>query len=499
MKLTLDEMRRKAPPSTRSPRVRPRRPSQAHGGVHSAAALALISAIAPVALSQDLSSRLQPAAALRTFDGYYDVATGRLVRGISPPLLEVPHPCGGTFFPDWTSVYNNTCTPTSWMPLNPASQSGGSAAEELGDYGGMPSELTYGSGCAFGCDSAYDIEQFEIAWCSQEAVRLDATVRFWSPPHHACSESIPTLHPPTFSLDLSGLPRAAQEGVTSCYSLNVLLGAPGFELGATDDLNAGLAAGDKFAWSLSFPTSAGATGPALSGDDSPAASCPPCVGTIWSTGGQSDIAGMGAGQDRFVFLESYGGTSTPAGNCYRFGDGNPSGMYLRLRSATPCPLGFHCTSFCDVVDNSLSACPCGPGNDVSGCDSPVPPMQGGGLTGGVSLLVTAQSFSPMNRATMTSTGYPRGSSPGVVLFRNSDLDPAAPVVFGDGLRCVNGPGVTRLGGTTAVNGTAVHTFAHGTMMGTGTFFYQAWFRSLPASYCDPSAAFNLSNGRFLDW
>jgi hypothetical protein len=44
-----------------------------------------------------------------------------------------------------------------------------------------------------------------------------------------------------------------------------------------------------------------------------------------------------------------------------------------------------------------------------------------------------------------------------------------------------------------------NTFGHGAMAGTGTFFYQLWFRSTPTSYCDPTAAFNLSNGTFLDW
>jgi hypothetical protein len=42
-------------------------------------------------------------------------------------------------------------------------------------------------------------------------------------------------------------------------------------------------------------------------------------------------------------------------------------------------------------------------------------------------------------------------------------------------------------------------FGHGAMVGAGTFHYQIWYRSQPASYCDPLAAFNLSNGRSLVW
>jgi hypothetical protein len=36
------------------------------------------------------------------------------------------------------------------------------------------------------------------------------------------------------------------------------------------------------------------------------------------------------------------------------------------------------------------------------------------------------------------------------------------------------------------------------MAGTGTFYYQAWYRNTPTAYCTP-AGFNLSNGRALDW
>ena len=126
-------------------------------------------------------------------------------------------------------------------------------------------------------------------------------------------------------------------------------------------------------------------------------------------------------------------------------------------------------------------------------------MQGGGLTGGVSLRALAQTFSPQNRATFESTGYPSGSTPGSVLFRNSSLDPSSPIVFGDGVRCVAANGLVRIGGTAAVNGTAIHTFGHGTMSGTGAFFYQAWYRSLPISYCDPTAGFNTSHGHVINW
>jgi hypothetical protein len=36
------------------------------------------------------------------------------------------------------------------------------------------------------------------------------------------------------------------------------------------------------------------------------------------------------------------------------------------------------------------------------------------------------------------------------------------------------------------------------MVGSGTFYYQLWYRSLPIMFCTPEA-FNLSNGRALSW
>jgi len=45
----------------------------------------------------------------------------------------------------------------------------------------------------------------------------------------------------------------------------------------------------------------------------------------------------------------------------------------------------------------------------------------------------------------------------------------------------------------------VHTHGHGAGAGSGTFYYQLWFRNTPIMFCDPVAAFNLSNGRALSW
>lgn len=148
--------------------------------------------------------------------------------------------------------------------------------------------------------------------------------------------------------------------------------------------------------------------------------------------------------------------------------------------------------FCNDSDGSLASCPCGnAGSPTSGCEI----AQG---TGGVHLSLLTQSTSPQNRATLIGNGFPTASTPTSVIIRAPALDGGSPVVFGDGLRCVGLP-ITRLSATLAADGTTTHPFGHGAMAGAGTFYYQAWFRNTPISFCDATAAFNLSNGHSITW
>jgi len=149
------------------------------------------------------------------------------------------------------------------------------------------------------------------------------------------------------------------------------------------------------------------------------------------------------------------------------------------------------TSFCDNSDGSLGSCPCvNPGNPDTGCD-----IQQG--TGGVRLDLVSQFVGLQNRATLSGTGFPGGTTPTALVIRGASLDPAAPVVFGDGLRCVSVP-VVRLAATFASGGSSTHSFGHSGAVGSGTFMYQVWFRNTPAGFCTPDA-FNLSSGRSIDW
>lgn len=153
---------------------------------------------------------------------------------------------------------------------------------------------------------------------------------------------------------------------------------------------------------------------------------------------------------------------------------------FRVQDLTP--------SFCDASDGSLAFCPCLQAEPDSGCRI-------ASAMGGVRLDVVFTETAPQNRARLRGVGYPTFTTPATVVIRSTSLEPT-PVVFGDGLRCVGLP-VVRLAGSLAQNGVYERDIFHGA--GPGTFNYQLWFRNVPISHCDPTAAFNLSNGRSLTW
>ena len=190
----------------------------------------------------------------------------------------------------------------------------------------------------------------------------------------------------------------------------------------------------------------------------------------------------GSSSRRFIATE---GSTVFLGMEMDMGVDRPRRGFVEFRTSDP-------TSFCDAGDGALASCPCAnPGSPDTGCDIRQE-------TGGVRLTIAAQETSPLNRATLLGAGFPTSTAPAAVVIRSSSLDPGSPVVFGDGLRCVGVP-LVRLAATAASAGTSLHTFGHGSMAGAGPAYYQLWFRNTPAMFCDPAAAFNLSNGRILTW
>ena len=147
------------------------------------------------------------------------------------------------------------------------------------------------------------------------------------------------------------------------------------------------------------------------------------------------------------------------------------------------------TTFCFGTD---AVCPCGNGGDAdSGCDNAQ-------ATGGVEL--SLGGFAPNGAgggsATYVGSGFPAMASPTAIVIRSPSRAVPAPV-FGDGLRCVGASGLVRFGATAASGGTSTHVAGHGA--GAGVFHYQLWYRNTPSTFCDPFAAFNLSNGLSVTW
>jgi hypothetical protein len=147
-------------------------------------------------------------------------------------------------------------------------------------------------------------------------------------------------------------------------------------------------------------------------------------------------------------------------------------------------------AFCNGSDNALASCPCAPGNPESGCDIAQ-------ATGGVEL--SASVFNPNGMGggsvTLHGEGFSPVGSPAVTVIRSPNMEPA-PVVFGDGLRCIGAVGLVRVQSGIAGGGTIDMNLSHGA--GAGTFGYQLWFRNQPGGSCKPEA-FNLSNGLQLTW
>jgi hypothetical protein len=148
-------------------------------------------------------------------------------------------------------------------------------------------------------------------------------------------------------------------------------------------------------------------------------------------------------------------------------------------------------SFCVGTD---ADCPCANGGAAdTGCEI----AQG---TGGVKLemINVVPNGDGTGSGELLGTGFPVMSTPAVIAIRNTSPQ-IFPPVFGDGILCVGAAGIVRFGADFANAGTYQRTFNHGAMAGQGTFYYQLWFRNTPIMYCDPLAAFNLSNGWETTW
>jgi hypothetical protein len=413
------------------------------------------------------------------------------------------------------TVYDNRCDAGYYLGLNTRTQNGAGSTGPLaaGDWGGVPGTAFAGNtSCTPGCADSYEVRQFTFAYCTSDGVVIDLVLHFWDRTAtggaglDSCDgvaligETVPPVFPratwpasPTGMADitLTGLPRSSSASPSggACYAVTVVLDTPGFTLTGGTVFPLLSSMGDRFSWSMQVTSGKGDAGPLLAGNALFGSPCTFCAGTLWEAGGQTTNTGLGLGEDDHAWLDSYGGSTPPTGNCFTVG-GNPfMAFFMALDAFKPCGGP---SDFCSATDGALASCPCGNAGDPdTGCDN----AQG---TGGVHVDVAAQTTSP-NGATLTGTGFPTMASPTAIVLRSNALDPASPVVFGDGLRCVAASPLVRLAAATASGGSSTHAFGHGALAGVGDFFYQLWYRNTPSSFCDPLAAFNLSSGVSLTW
>lgn len=417
---------------------------------------------------QDASSRLKPITApVREVTVNLDRATHRATRTANPINV------GGK-----EVVYDNTCASGYYNGLLSAAATGGSQSQALIDQGRVPSTASTATAfCTTGSADTYEISQFQIAYCTTTGATVDYITNFWNNNGGACPNNFGAT--PDVSITVLGMPRSAAAGTLACYLVTINLGTPGFTLNAGSANNTA----NRFAWSMQYPNTTGTDGPIIAGNPFV---CTLCTGTIWEVGGPSTNPGSGLGGVDAYWQEEFGGTAT---GCFFFG-GNPFATYhLRLDAFKP---GNNPgASFCDAADGSQALCPCGATNPTGGCDIAQGP--------GVQLDLAAQTFAP-NAATLTGTGYPPASTPAAVIIRGNNQE-ATPVPFYDGLRCVGLVGFARLAATAASGGVSTHTFGHS--IASGTYYYQAWFRNTPVTYCvttgPGSGAGNLTNGQALTW
>ena len=158
------------------------------------------------------------------------------------------------------------------------------------------------------------------------------------------------------------------------------------------------------------------------------------------------------------------------------------------------------STFTPFCPGTASACPCGnaPPLADTGCMNSF--GQGGRLVGTGNAQVTADTVR------LNASGLPTTAT--IIFFQgDTQVNGGSGAVFGDGLRCVDGPMTWRLGVRAALGGTVslghgipgdpVISIRGGIPAAGGTMHYQGWYRNA-AAYCTPDG-FNLTNAIGVTW
>lgn len=158
------------------------------------------------------------------------------------------------------------------------------------------------------------------------------------------------------------------------------------------------------------------------------------------------------------------------------------------------------STFTPFCSGSASACPCGNAPPQSGAGCMNSFGQGGRLAGSGNAQVSNDTV------LLSASGLPTTAT---IIFFQGDLpvNGGSGAVFGDGLRCVEGPATWRLGVRAALGGQVslgygipgdpVLSVRGGVPATGGTLHYQGWYRNA-AAFCTPDG-FNLTNAVSVTW
>ena len=177
----------------------------------------------------------------------------------------------------------------------------------------------------------------------------------------------------------------------------------------------------------------------------------------------------------------------------------PQTAFRGVRCVRPGPPESTSVSFC-FGDGLGAPCPCtNNGSSGNGCASSVSPS-GAHLASSGYASVSADSF------VLLATGLPNG--PGLFFQGPVRVNGGIGAPFGDGLRCVDGPQVYRLGIVGASAGTSRYPSGTGapnnvpiSVRGAvvpGELHYQLWYRDSGA-FCSVTSVFNLTNAISVTW
>lgn len=418
------------------------------------------------------SSRVLPITGTVRDAGTLHLATGTWTRKASQANLGAD------------TIYDNTCSSGYYGALS---------GDHYIDEGRIPSPSGPSNlNARPGCNTTYNVDGFQIAYCTDQASLGTYTVNFFET-YAQCATVIGVT--PTGSIAISGLPGSSGTGI--CWIVTIDLDSPpqtaslAFNMAADGDGTfTGGANANLFGWEQfsSIPgSSQAATGPIIAGDP---AVCLGYDGTRWDPVINYLEAGTGMSTLNQFRIE---GGPTAAG-CYYFPNVPMSSFHLEIYSDA-CGVPSVGTPFC-FGDGSGTACPCGNNSPVGNNEGCLSSLGTGGK-------LTATGTASLSADSVTLLGTQMPNSSALYFQGTTQQNAGAGAAFGDGKRCAGGSTV-RLKTVQNVSGASQYPQAgdppvsvKGLVTAPGIRTYQVWYRNA-AAFCT-AATFNLTNGLEITW